>query len=62
MLCLAEDFIVHSSLHRGGFHQGYSCNLLGRREIMLYNLVELQATTSAFNPKIPNITRQIQLY
>lgn len=61
MFCLAEDFIVLTSLHKGGFDWGYSHYHLGRREIMLYNLVELKETTSDFNPKIPNITKQIPL-
>lgn len=56
MLCLAEDFIVLTSLYKGGFDRSYSYSLLGRRETTLYNLAELQATT-----KILNITRQIPL-
>lgn len=47
------------SLHKGAVDQGRSCQFLGRRVIVFYNLVELQTTTLPSNPKIPNIARQI---
>ena len=49
MLSLAKDFIVPTFLHKGGSDWGYSYNLSERSEVMLHNLVELQATTSPFN-------------